>query len=359
MTASVVTESSAWPGLAATTAEFVIVSRFPPLHDGIGKYADQLAERLATVGRVRRIGLPGSDVERVMRVDGRLRALRLLGCTRSSDQVILMWNPSFYIVGRAWDRAGTYLALGLVARRRQLTVVIHEPDQPRIPRAGIRGVVDRIERRLQRWFWGSRLRLTFHSRRQRDELAALLPETEGQARVSFVDHTGVYRPYADERRDEARRMLGVPDDAPVLLCIGFLGRHKGFDRAIDAFRRLPPNPARLYIVGSIPPQWPQDCHSYRDELRAQSADDARITVVDRYLDDVDFDRWLRAADAVVLPYRQGSSSGVAARARLLGTRLVTSDVGGLPEQLGADDVVVTSDDELAEALARLVGVEAG
>jgi glycosyltransferase involved in cell wall biosynthesis len=79
---------------------------------------------------------------------------------------------------------------------------------------------------------------------------------------------------------------------------------------------------------------------------------------ERWLSDEEFDRWLLAADAVLLPYREAASSGVAARARMLGTRIVSSGSGGLGEQLGARDIVAASDDDLVQAIRRVAG-EAG
>ena len=77
--------------------------------------------------------------------------------------------------------------------------------------------------------------------------------------------------------------------------------------------------------------------------------------MERLVDAGEFDLWLLAADAVVLPYRAIASSSVAARARMLGRPIIATRVGGLPEQLGPGDVLVDSDAELERALSDLVG----
>jgi glycosyltransferase involved in cell wall biosynthesis len=74
---------------------------------------------------------------------------------------------------------------------------------------------------------------------------------------------------------------------------------------------------------------------------------------ERFLDDDELDLWIQAADAVLAPYRSAASSSVVARARLLGTRVVATAVGGLPEQLGSGDILVATDDELTKALSDL------
>jgi glycosyltransferase involved in cell wall biosynthesis len=83
-----------------------------------------------------------------------------------------------------------------------------------------------------------------------------------------------------------------------------------------------------------------------------------VTVVDSYVDDGDFDRWVAAADWVVLPYRRSWSSGVLARAHAFGTPAIVSGVGGLREQAGSGDMVVEDDEGLRRAMRR-AGMEGG
>jgi glycosyltransferase involved in cell wall biosynthesis len=83
----------------------------------------------------------------------------------------------------------------------------------------------------------------------------------------------------------------------------------------------------------------------------EQVDGARLE--ERFLDDDELDLWIQAADAVLAPYRSAASSSVVARARLLGTRVVATDVGGLPEQLGSEDILVTTDAEFRKAISDL------
>ena len=164
-------------------------------------------------------------------------------------------------------------------------------------------------------------------------------------------HGAFFRPSIKATRAEARRSLAL-EDGVLFLCIGFIGRHKSFDRALRAFAELPRGAARLEIVGSLL-YGTADEHAYLHELRALADEvpGAHIEVV--YLSDVDFDLWIQAVDAVLIPYRTSASSGVVARARMFGTRVVASPVGGIREQLGPDDIVVNSEQELRETLLRL------
>jgi glycosyltransferase involved in cell wall biosynthesis len=167
-----------------------------------------------------------------------------------------------------------------------------------------------------------------------------------------IDHGAHFRPYAEASREEARRLLGLERDRGIFLCIGFLGRHKGFDRAIEAFRRLPGDSAVLYVVGSALYD-SADIREHIEELRGLAASVPGVTLIERFQEDAEFDLWIRAADVLLAPYRSAASSGVVARAKLLGTLVVASRVGGIPEQLGPDGIVIESDEELFAAVARL------
>ena len=50
---------------------------------------------------------------------------------------------------------------------------------------------------------------------------------------------------------DLRRELGLEEHEFCFLCIGFLQHHKGFDRAVQAFARIPGSHLRLDVVGSV------------------------------------------------------------------------------------------------------------
>jgi hypothetical protein len=79
-----------------------------------------------------------------------------------------------------------------------------------------------------------------------------------------------------------------------------------------------------------------------------------------YVSDEAFDRWIVAADTVVLPYRHIWSSSVAERAQLLGRRVIATRVGGLADQLADARAVVVDDNRgLAAAMRAELGAAAG
>jgi glycosyltransferase involved in cell wall biosynthesis len=105
-------------------------------------------------------------------------------------------------------------------------------------------------------------------------------------------------------------------------------------------------------VGSVRDETPAN-RAYAADLRALTDGTEDVSMLEDFPSDEDFDAWIGAADRLLLPYTRAWSSGALARARMLGTPAIVSAVGGLVEQIGPEDEVVRSDEELRRAIQRL------
>jgi GT2 family glycosyltransferase/glycosyltransferase involved in cell wall biosynthesis len=327
----------------------VLVSTFPPRRDGIARYAAQAARDAERTRAVVRLGLPGSHGHQVVRLDGGLRALRLLVESYRGDRVEVMWHPELYVSGRCWSRVLSYLGLAAVARARPLRVVVHEPESDLGEAEVFRWPVTALEGAARRAFWRGVRELVFHSEHERSVFEEHVFGGRRARAAAVVAHGSFFRPYAEVDRTAARAVLGLGGEACVFLCIGFLGEHKGFDRALEAFMRARRSDARLFIVGSGLYDTPA-IHTHIAGLRRRTAAVSGAELREGYVSDEAFDQWLAAADAVLAPYREIASSSVVARAQLIGTPVIATAVGALPEQLGPKDILVRSDYELVAAL---------
>jgi glycosyltransferase involved in cell wall biosynthesis len=111
---------------------------------------------------------------------------------------------------------------------------------------------------------------------------------------------------------------------PRLLCFGRLLPYKGLDLLAGALASLPPDAAiSVRVVGSGPES------PALDALRARRG----VTVENRWVPEAEIGALLAWSDAVILPYREASQSGVAAAALAAGRPVIATCVGGLPEQL--------------------------
>lgn len=115
-----------------------------------------------------------------------------------------------------------------------------------------------------------------------------------------------------------------PTTKPNLLYFGRLSSYKGLDLLADALELLGDTRIfTLHICGNGPSL------PALEQFRQMPG----VVVEHRWFADEELPTLLAEADAVVLPYREASQSGVAALALAAGRFVLATKVGGLPEQL--------------------------
>jgi len=332
----------------------LLVAPYPPARDGIASYAAQAAADLRRRGEQVEVVSPEPSAAQHYADLGRLRGLvTLLRLSRRADRTVVHFYPDLFFRGRRrvsfashWPWVAGVLALG-----HNVDLIVHEAPYGDLRNA--RGLRGRIARALWRGLVRAPRETYVHTDWEREQMAgslALAPE-----RIRLLPHNQSFVPRSRLGRPEARRELGLEEHEFCFLCIGFLQHHKGFDRAVQAFARIPGSHLRLDIVGSVRMPAPE-VEYYVSELRALVRSTPRAWLHERYVSDHAFDCWLAACDVVVLPYRHIWSSGVLARAQLFERPVIVSDVGGLPEQAGRLGSVVRNNEELYLAMARAAGV---
>lgn len=318
----------------------LLVAPYPPRACGIGRYAAAQAERLRAAGHDATVLSPpdGDGDLRVPFPGG--RAFLVAARARGFDRIVVHFQPALYFRPRApISKIATAAALWWLCRRRaQTEILVHEADPP------VRWRPDYV---LLRAAFRAAPALLFHTLRERRDLERAYGIRVRARLVSQADGVVVA---AVPSRAEARRRLGVPEGETLFVSAGFVHPDKGFDRAIEAFRAV--GRGRLSILGSVRERSTTN-EAYAARLRDVAASVPGVELVERYLPDEEFDAWIAAADAVVLPYRRSWSSAVLARAQALGTPAIVADVGGLSEQASEREVVVRDDGELAAAMARI------
>ncbi len=134
---------------------------------------------------------------------------------------------------------------------------------------------------------------------------------------------------------------------PRLLSFGRLLPYKGLDLLADALTALGPVlPFDVRICGDGP---------VSDELARLRALPG-VEVDHRWIPETELPGLIEWSDAVVLPYREASQSGVAAAAIGQGRLVVATNVGGLPEQLANIPGAVLCEPDaasIAEALLQI------
>ena len=183
-----------------------------------------------------------------------------------------------------------------------------------------------VQRFLTRGALGAADAFVAHSEENREDLGRFFP----RAPVLVVQLPVVSPEEAAVPREEARRVLGLPD-GPLVLFLGLVRRYKGVELLLEAAPAIGAQTgARIAIVGEVFPGM-ADVRKRWDLSPVRE----RVLWKDEYVSEREMALWLGACDAIVLPYRRISSSGMAARA--LGARrpIAAAAIRGLTETIAA------------------------
>lgn len=184
--------------------------------------------------------------------------------------------------------------------------------------------------------------------RRADAVRTLSPFTSRLVRDLGVEPTGEFVAFMDLELFLDRPPQPLPD-APAALFVGVLELYKNVDGLARAWRTAAPRVARaqLRLVGR---------GSRRDVVDALVRDlPAQTTHVERLSQD-EIARALDAATCLVLPSRSEGLPRIAVEALARGRPIVGARGGGIPDVVedGVNGLLVDTDEQLAEALVRLL-----
>lgn len=169
--------------------------------------------------------------------------------------------------------------------------------------------------------------------------------------VTVIPHGHLAEPFGPLlSRQYARIELGLAQDTPVFVFLGMIRPYKGIDTAIAAMHTLPQ--AHIIIAGV-----PTD-KQYLSQIHRQTASMSNVTIKPYFLPDSEAALYLAACDALLLPYRAITTSGMLVNAQASGVVCVVPDLPPLTEQVhdGVTGFVYKSGsvDDLARTLMRLL-----
>jgi len=356
---------------SATGQRILVVTPYPPVRDGIGAYAVQQVRALRRQGHHVEVVSPWpSAAHHHLPLEGPKGAKALKKLMAGFDRVIVHFHPDVFYANPSTptSRISTGTALASAFRSGPpVEIRLHEVDR-RWASAS-----EQVEASSRSGFVATQVfeqaaRASRAVFKAADEITVHVPEHErmmidqfgvAPERVRLVDHGEDFTRRVPDDQAAARASLGLPAEGHVFVCIGFIQPHKGFDRAAAAFRGLDADGASLHIVGSVRVDDPSALDHQR-ELEALESQIPGVHLHLGFVSDEAFDRWIVAADTVVLPYRHIWSSSVAERARLYHRPVIATRVGGLADQIGEHPANTVVDDNagLARAMAAAVGADA-
>jgi len=265
------------------------------------------------------------------------------------------WRPDV-VIFEMWTGTvlHTYLAIALLAKLMGASIIVevHEVlggGEERIPIARAWVSV------LGRPFFRLASAFVIHSEADRRPLAKRYPLG---SRPCIVIPLGPHNHHAyDTTRDGsaplARRT--APPDTLNLLFFGLIRPYKGLEDLVQAFDLFDDDEVKGYWLTVVGETW--EGWDLPIKLIESSRHRARITLVNRFVDDDEVIAHFAAADAVVLPYHRSSASSPAHVAMSNGLPLVITAVGGLTEAVAEYEgaILVPPRDPVAlrDAIRRL------
>jgi D-inositol-3-phosphate glycosyltransferase len=131
----------------------------------------------------------------------------------------------------------------------------------------------------------------------------------------------------------AKQRLGLREDERVILFFGRITPYKGLEYLISAFRHvlMQRQNYRLIIAGN-----PDRCEEYwraiREEIR-EYVERGQVLLKATFIPDDETEVYFKAADVVVLPYKDIYQSGVLFLGHSFGLPVIAADVGSLKDEV--------------------------
>ncbi|WFR65949.1 glycosyltransferase [Curtobacterium flaccumfaciens] len=151
-------------------------------------------------------------------------------------------------------------------------------------------------------------------------------DTSRVVHIPHPSYQGVYP--GSVTHSEARASLGLRDDDRTVLAFGQMRPYKGLDVLVDAVRRLAPADRPVLLLAG------RTTDEDRASIDALLGDDVRAVREHDHVDDIDVQRWFRAADVAVFPYRRVLNSGSLHLAASFGVPSVLPDEPHLRAEFG-------------------------
>jgi glycosyltransferase involved in cell wall biosynthesis len=145
-----------------------------------------------------------------------------------------------------------------------------------------------------------------HSDQAKNEVVSEYGLQSSQDKIKVIHH-GTYEGYYENHisSSEARSFLDLGDETFVFLFFGKILPYKNVGELVRIFKSIPGDNLRLVIAGN------PGSVELQNKVRNDTCDDDRIQLYLDYIADNDIQKFMNAADVLVLPYADILTSGTA------------------------------------------------
>ena len=250
--------------------------------------------------------------------------VRLIAYAAGSEPKIfhILWNNKFEVFDR------TLLMLWYRLLRKKIVLTAHNVNAGR--RDASDTLLNRASLRIQ---YRLADRIFVHTEKMKRELMQHFGVHQGKVIViPFGINDSI--PKTQLSPSQAKELLGIDRNNKMVLFFGRITPYKGLQYLIDAFKEpaLRSEKYRLIVAGRVE----RGCETYWEAIRKQVREEAqngRFVIRDEFIPDSETEIYFKAADALVLPYREIFQSGVMFLAYSFGLPVLAADVGSLKEDI--------------------------
>lgn len=242
---------------------------------------------------------------------------------RSKPRVLhILWNNKFEFFDR------TILMLYYKMLGKKIAFTAHNVNQAR--RDSKDSPLNRVTLKTQYRLCDH---IFVHTRKMKSELCEDFGVPEKAVTVIRHPINNAF-PDTDLGPSEAKLKLGLREDEKAILYFGRIRPYKGIEYLVAAFRQLVERRSdyRLIVAGEPKKGSETYLHEIQETL-AKNFKPGQIISRIRFIPDADMELYLKAADVLVLPYKDIFQSGVLFLAYSYGLPVIATDVGSFREEI--------------------------
>jgi glycosyltransferase involved in cell wall biosynthesis len=266
---------------------------------------------------------------------------------RSKPEILhILWNYKL----EYFDR--TILMLYFKALGKKVALTAHNVNQAK--RDSNDSWLNRTTLRIQYRFSDH---IFVHTKKMKDELYRDFGVAEKAVTVIQYPIDNSF-PDTDLTPAGAKRRLGLRDDEKAVLFFGRIRPYKGLEFLLDAFRLLLADKQANYrlIVAGEPKKGSEGYLNEIQRFMSKNFDQSHVIQKMQFIPDSEVELYFKAADVLVLPYKEIFQSGVLFLAYSYGLPVVATDVGSFRQEIveGRTGFLCEPGDpaELAKAVAK-------
>jgi D-inositol-3-phosphate glycosyltransferase len=250
-------------------------------------------------------------------------ALLIRYAMRSKPAILhILWNNKF----EYFDRTLLMLYYKLLGKKIALTV--HNVNQAKrdLQDSQLNRLTLKIQYSLSDHFF-------VHTKKMKDELIQDFGVAERA--VTIIRHPiNSAFPDTNLTSADAKRQLGLKSNEKAILFLGRIKPYKGIEYLLTAFQQLVTRDGTYRLIVAGEPH--KGSEAYLDEIRRIVARDFgqdKVILKVQFIPDEEMELYLKAADVLVLPYKDIFQSGILFLAYNFGLPVVATDVGSFREEI--------------------------